>query len=56
MGRTADTYKETREFIYDDMIVRVHIPDITEAERTRRMKQVQKAACELLKNKMQVRL
>lgn len=53
MGRTVDTYKETREFHSPNMTVRVHIPDLTEAERTRRMKAIHKAAAELLKSKKQ---
>lgn len=50
MGITADTYKEVKEFIYEDMTVRVHIPDITAEERSRRMKRIQAAASELLKS------
>lgn len=50
MGTCVDTYKEVREFHYPDMIVRVHIPDITPEERTRRMKQIHNAASELLKS------
>lgn len=52
MGRTADTYKETREFIFDNMIVRVHIPDITPEERARRMKKIHDSAANLLKSTM----
>jgi hypothetical protein len=33
------------------MTVRVHIPDITETERTHRMKKIYKSAGELLKSK-----
>ena len=51
MRRQADTYKEVRTFEYPGMIVRVHIPDLTEEERARRMKQLYKAAEELLKAK-----
>ena len=51
MGRTVDTYKEVREFQYANMTVRVHIPNLTEEERNRRMKAVYKAAAELLKSK-----
>lgn len=57
MGKCVDTYKEVREFHYPDMIVRVHIPDITAETRTRRMKQIHKSASELLKSqKVQVSL
>lgn len=51
MGRTVDTYKEVKTFHFENMTVRVHIPDITPEERTRRMKAVHKAAAELLKTK-----
>lgn len=51
MGRTVDTYKEIKTFTYPNMTVRVHIPDLTEEERTRRMKRIHTAAAELLKSK-----
>ena len=53
MGRTVDTYKEVRTFTSSNMTVRVHIPDLTEEERTRRMKAIHTAAAELLKSKKQ---
>ena len=43
-----DTYKEIRTFNFPGAVVRVHIPDIDEEERNRRMKQIYKAAAELL--------
>ena len=43
-----DTYKEVRTFHYDNAVVRVHIPDLTPEERERRMKEVTKAAVDLL--------
>ena len=43
-----DTYKEIKTFHYDNAVVRVHIPDITEEERKRRMASVTKAAIELI--------
>lgn len=51
MGKTVDTYREVRTFHFENMTVRVHIPDITKEERSRRMKAVHKAAAELLKSK-----
>lgn len=48
MRKQADTYKEVRTFEYPGITVRVHIPDLTEAERNRRMKTVAKAAESLL--------
>lgn len=38
-----------QEYIYPNMIVRVHHPDITKEEHERRMKQVYKAAESVLK-------
>ena len=45
-----DTYKEIKTFTYSNAIVRVYIPDLTEEERTKRMKSIHKAASSLLKN------
>lgn len=43
-----DTYKEVRTFHYSNAVVRVHIPDLTEEERNRRLEAVKKAAAALL--------
>lgn len=43
-----DTYKEVRTFHYENAIVRVHIPDLTEEVRERRMQAIKKAAAALL--------
>ncbi len=51
MGKSIDTYKEVRVFEYPNMTVRVHIPDLTEEERARRMKKIHTAAAELLRSK-----
>jgi len=48
--KSCDTYKEVKVFEYPNMTVRVHIPDLTEEERNRRMAQIHKAAAELLKS------
>ena len=47
--QSQDTYKEVRTFVYPNAIVRVHIPDLAEDERNRRMKEVQRAAQQILK-------
>ena len=47
--QSQDTYKEVREFKYSNAIVRVHIPDLAEEERERRMKAVKIAAENLMK-------
>lgn len=49
MSKVQDTYKEIKTFTYPNCIVRVHIPDLTEEERARRMKQIHKSAEALLK-------
>lgn len=46
-----DTYKEVRTFTYPNCIVRVHIPDLTEEERARRMQEIHNAAAKLLKSR-----
>ena len=50
MKGQADTYKEVRTFIFPNMTVRVHIPDLDEEERKRRMQRIQVSAAELLKS------
>jgi hypothetical protein len=49
--RMKDTYKEVRVFQYDNAVVRVHIPDLTPDEQNRRMKEVEKAAVQVLLSK-----
>ena len=49
MKRSRDVYKEVRVFEYPGWIIRVHIPDISDEENERRMKQVRKSAEALLK-------
>lgn len=44
-----DTYKEVKTFTYQNAIVRVHIPDLTDEERKRRLKAVHSAAENLMK-------
>ena len=41
--------RETKVFTYPNAIVRVHFPDLTDEEQKRRMKQIHKAAMDLLK-------
>ena len=49
--KSQDTYKEVRVIESPNAIVRVHIPELTEGERARRMKQLYKAAEALLKER-----
>lgn len=51
MKGQVDTYKEVKTFTYPNMTVRVHIPDLNEEERKRRMQKIHTAAAELLKSK-----
>ena len=46
--KEKDTYKEVRTIQHRDAVVRVHIPDLTEDERNRRMKAISQAAMKLL--------
>ena len=47
----SDTYKEPKTITYPNMTVRIHRPELTDEERSRRMKQIHKAAAELLKER-----
>ena len=40
---------ESRTFIYPNAIVRVHFPDLTDEEQKKRMKLLQQAAMDVLK-------
>ena len=46
-----DTYKETKTFVFPNMNAKVHIPELTEEEKTRRMAAIKKAAEEVLRGK-----
>ena len=52
MSKVKDTYKEIKTIEHPNVIVRIHIPDLTDSERARRMKLVHKASEELLKDSM----
>ena len=41
--KCQDTYKEVKTYVYPNAIVRVHIPDLTDEERERRMNNIKKA-------------
>lgn len=41
-----------RTFTYPNAIVRVHFPDLTDEEQKKRMKKINKAAEELLKDEI----
>ena len=45
----ADSYKEVKVFEFDNAVVRVHIPDLTEEERSRRMNRIKAAAENMMK-------
>ena len=45
----TDTYKEIRTFEFPNMTARVFIPDLTADERAKRMKAIETATINLLK-------
>ena len=47
--QSQDAIKKIKTFTYADAIVRVHVPDLAEDERNRRMKEVRKSAEAILK-------
>ena len=47
--QSQDTYSTVKTFTYPNAIVRVHIPDLAEEERKRRLKRIHDAAANLLK-------
>lgn len=49
--KCTDAYKEVRTIEFPGMTARVHFPDLTPDERSRRMQIIQKAAANLLKGK-----
>ncbi len=51
-----DTFKEVKIITFPDMIVRVHIPDLTPEERARRMKIIHNSAAALLREQEQKKL
>lgn len=48
--KPQDTYKEVKVFSFPNMTARVHIPELTDDEKARRMRAIYKAAEKLLKN------
>ena len=49
--KQQDTYKEVRTLQFGENVVRVHIPDITEKERERRLAEIGRLAGEMLLEK-----
>lgn len=50
--KRPDTYKEIRTICREDIVARVFIPDLTPEEKERRMRNISKAAGQLLSSKM----
>ena len=48
--RQMEGQRKPQTFTYPNMIVRVHFPDLTDAERKRRNKELYKAAEDILKS------
>lgn len=49
MQKKEDTYSEVKTFTYPNMVVRVHVPDLTEDEREKRMRTIKKATERFMK-------
>ena len=45
----ADAYKETRVFSINNAVIRVHIPDLTAEERSRRIDKIKDAVANMMK-------
>lgn len=52
MQAQAETYNEIKLFEYPNMTIRVNVPNLSDVERNRRMKQLSKATEALLKSRM----
>lgn len=48
MRKSQDVYGEPEVFHYDNCIVKVYRPILTEAEQARRMERIKRAAADLL--------
>lgn len=46
--RVQDTYKEVKTIKFGENVARVYIPDLTDEERARRMREIARLAGELL--------
>lgn len=46
----GDTYKDVKVMKFPDCTAFVYIPDLTPEERSRRMKEIEKAAASLLRS------
>lgn len=51
MKRQPDIYKETRVYEFPGCKATVHIPDLTEAERAKRMQAIERAAIALIRGR-----
>lgn len=49
--RVKDTYKEVKTIRFGENVARVHIPDLTEEERSRRIAEIGRLAGEMLASK-----
>lgn len=48
MKQNQDTYKEVEIFQYDNFVARVYSPILTPEERAKRMKEIERAALQLI--------
>ena len=45
----SDTYKDVKVLDFPGIVARVHIPDLTQEERNKRLTKIHNASAELLK-------
>ena len=50
-----DRYKEVKEYHYPGATVRVHVPDLTTEERARRMRLIEEAAIDILREVAEIK-
>jgi hypothetical protein len=56
MAREKDKIKEVKTYVYPNAIVRLHIPDLTDEERERRMNEFKQATETFLKGVIRERM
>jgi hypothetical protein len=56
MVREKDKIKEVKTYVYPNAIVRLHIPDLTDEERERRMNEFKKATETFMKGVIRERM
>lgn len=52
MNKQSDTYKEVKVLSFPNMTARIHIPDLSAEERTRKMQIIQDSALRLFQKEV----